>query len=366
VSVDPGGPTGPAGPGGPAARLERRRFIEGLPKAELHLHLEGTLEPELMFTLATRNGIALPYRDAGAVREAYVFDDLQSFLDIYYTGCAVLVAEQDFTQLAAAYVTRAAAQGVTHAEVFFDPQTHTDRGVPLGRVIDGITRGLEEGRLGLGLTWRLILCFLRHLGADAAMATLDEALPYRHLITAVGLDSSEQGYPPSEFEAVFERAEREGLLAVAHAGEEGPPEYIRQALDLLHVRRIDHGVRCTEDPLLVDRLRAEQVPLTVCPLSNVKLGVFPDLAHHNLAELLRRGLLVTVNSDDPAYFGGYVADAMEASAEALGLGTEEIVQLARNSFTASFLDPADKEARLAAVDRFASGNGSVAPDPPSV
>jgi adenosine deaminase len=320
----------------------------------------------MMFTFAARNGIALPYRDARAVQAAYVFHDLQSFLDIYYAGCAVLVTEQDFYELALAYVTRAATQGVTHAEVFFDPQTHTDRGVPLQSVVTGIARGLEEGRLRLGVTWRMILCFLRHLGADAAMATLEDALPYRHLIIGVGLDSSEQGNPPSKFEAVFERAAREGLLAVAHAGEEGPPEYIWQALDLLHARRIDHGVRCSEDQSLMDRLLSDRVPLTVCPLSNVKLGVFADLAHHNLAALLRRGLVVTVNSDDPAYFGGYVADAMEASAEALGLSREEILQLARNSFTASFLSPADTQARLADIDEFASRAGTAGPDGPQV
>ncbi len=335
----------------------RSDFIRRMPKAELHLHIEGTLEPEMMFELADRNEVVLPYADVEDVRKAYVFDDLQSFLDIYYAGCAVLITELDFYELALAYVVRAGAQGVTHAEVFFDPQTHTDRGIPLGTVIGGIARGLEEGSTRLGMTWRLIMCFLRHLGADAAMAALDQALPYRHLITAIGLDSTERGHPPEAFEAVFKRAEQHGMLAVAHAGEEGPPDYIWQALDVLHVRRVDHGVRCWEDQLLVDRLHGDRIPLTVCPLSNVRLGVFPDLTHHNLAVLLRRGLQVTVNSDDPAYFGGYVADNMEAAAAALGLEDAELLQLARNSFTASFLSESERDRRLAELNRFISEQG---------
>ena len=270
-------------------------FVRGLPKAELHLHIEGTLEPEMMFALATRNGVSLPYPDVAAVRRAYVFDDLQSFLDVYYAGCAVLVTEQDFYDLTIAYLSRVAAEGVSHVEIFFDPQTHTDRGVPFATVVNGISRALEDGHRQWRVSWRLILCFLRHLSAEEAMATLDQALPFRHLIAAVGLDSSELGHPPSAFEAVFRRARQEGLPAVAHAGEEGPPGYIWEALEVLHARRIDHGVRCWEDQVLVERLVADQVPLTVCPLSNVKLGVFPDMAHHNLAVLLRRGLRVTVN-----------------------------------------------------------------------
>jgi adenosine deaminase len=328
-------------PGPEIAALARR-----LPKAELHLHIEGTLEPELLFDLAARNGVTLPYADVDAVRRAYVFGDLQSFLDIYYAGCAVLVTERDFYELTAAYLERAWDQGVVHAEIFFDPQTHTDRGIGFGAVIDGISRALADGATRLGITSRLILCFLRHLGGDAAMATLEEALPYRDHLAAVGLDSSERGFPPSLFEAAFARAATEGLAAVAHAGEEGPAEYIWEALDLLGVRRIDHGVRCEEDPRLVERLVAEQTPLTVCPLSNVRLGVFPSLEQHNLARLLRRGLRVTVNSDDPAYFGGYVSDNLEAVAGALALEPVEIVQLARNSILASFLDDAAKHRHL--------------------
>jgi adenosine deaminase len=333
---------------------DRTRFIHRLPKAELHLHIEGTLEPELMFALATRNRVALPYPDVEAVRRAYVFDDLQAFLDVYYAGCAVLVTEQDFYDLTTAYLHRAVEQGVSHTEIFFDPQTHTDRGIPFRTVITGIRRALEDGQRQWGVTWRLILCFLRHLSAEAAMATLEEALPFREAITAVGLDSGELGNPPSKFEAVFRRAREEGFLAVAHAGEEADASYIWEALDLLQVRRIDHGIHCSQDPLLMDRLRDDQVPLTVCPLSNVQLGTFPDLAHHNLAELLRYGLRVTVNSDDPAYFGGYIADNLAAAADALGLDDQEVIQLARNSFLASFLDEDDKLAQLAAVDAVAA------------
>jgi adenosine deaminase len=321
-----------------------------LPKAELHLHIEGTLEPELMFRLAQRNGVELPYPDVEAVRAAYVFDDLQSFLDIYYAGCRALVTEQDFYDLTAGYLDRAAGQGVRHAEIFFDPQTHTDRGIAFATVIDGITRALADGERDHGITSRVILCFLRDLSAASAMRTLDDAAPHRDRITAVGLDSAEVGNPPSKFQAVFDRARAEGYRTVAHAGEEGPPAYMWEALDLLHVRRIDHGVRCTEDEALVGRLVAEQIPLTVCPLSNVKLRVFDTLADHNLAMLLRRGLLVTVSSDDPAYFGGYVADNLRESAATLGLTDDEVLQLARNSFLASFLDDAARARHLADID----------------
>jgi adenosine deaminase len=318
------------------------RLAWDLPKAELHLHLEGTLEPELFFRLAGRNGVSVPYADVAAIHDAYVFEDLQSFLDLYYRGCDVLVTEEDFYELTAAYVRRAADQGVRHAEVFFDPQTHTDRSIPLGAVVNGIRRGLDEAASVFGMTSYLIPCFLRHLSAEAAMDSLEELLAFREAFIAVGLDSGEQGNPPSKFTSVFDRARAEGLLTVAHAGEEGPPSYISEALDLLEVRRIDHGVRCLEDADVVKRLVAEQVPLTVCPLSNVKLRVFPTLEQHNLGRLLDAGLVVTVNSDDPAYFGGYVADNLAATAHALNLSGQQIVDLVTNSFDASFLPEADK------------------------
>jgi adenosine deaminase len=329
-------------------------FCRDLPKAELHLHIEGTLEPELMFELARRNAVALPYASVEEVRRAYVFSDLQSFLDIYYAGCRVLLKEQDFYDLTWAYLTRAAAQSVRHAEIFFDPQTHTDRGVPFETVVTGIHRALQDGRARLDITSGLILCFLRHLTAEAALQTLSQALPYREWILAVGLDSSEVGHPPAKFKDVYDRARESGLLAVAHAGEEGPPAYVWEALDVLKARRIDHGVRSVEDERLVGRLVEEEIPLTVCPLSNVKLRVFPDLRSHNLKHLLDRGLLVTVNSDDPAYFGGYVADNFQASAEALDLSQEQVIALARNSFIASFLPGEQKRAYLEEVTRFAA------------
>jgi adenosine deaminase len=331
-------------------------FARDVPKAELHLHIEGTLEPELMFELAARNRVSLPFSDVETVRQAYVFEDLQSFLDIYYAGCTVLVTEQDFYDLTAAYLSRAVSQGVRHAEIFFDPQTHTERGVAFETVIMGIHRALEDGLSDLGISSRLILCFLRHLSGEAALSTLEEAEPFVSWITAVGLDSSERGNPPSKFVAAFRRAREMGLSAVAHAGEEGPPEYIWEALDLLGARRIDHGVRCLEDERLVQRLVAEQVPLTVCPLSNVKLRVFSSVREHNILELLRRGLLVTVNSDDPAYFGGYVADNLSAVADAFDLEEVDMASLARNSFLASFLDDSAKEQQIAAIDQMtASG-----------
>ena len=303
--------------------------------------------------MARRNQVDLPYSDEEALRRAYVFEDLQSFLDVYYAACSVLVTERDFYDLTWAYLQRAASEGVRHAEIFFDPQTHTDRGVAFATVVAGITRALEDARRDLRITSRLIMCFLRHLSAEAAMATLDSALPHRDAIVAVGLDSAERGNPPEKFRAVFDRARAEGFLAVAHAGEEGPAEYIWQALDLLHARRIDHGVRCTEDDRLVERLRAEQTPLTVCPFSNVKLRVFPELRDHNVRELLERGLLVTMNSDDPAYFGGYVADNYIGTAEALDLTVDQMIQVARNSFVASFLSEEEKQRHLAAIDVFA-------------
>ena len=328
-----------------------REFARRLPKAELHLHIEGTLEPELMFELARRNRLPLRFKSVAQVRAAYEFSDLQSFLDIYYAGAGVLRTEEDFSDLARDYAARAAADGVRHAEVFFDPQTHTRRGVPFKTVLEGLKAGFEAARVEQGLTHRLILCFLRHLPAEDAMRTLEEALPFRDGIAAVGLDSSEVGHPPSKFKAVFERARSEGFLAVAHAGEEGPPSYIKEALDLLKVSRVDHGVRCLEDAGLVARLAQEGVPLTVCPLSNIKLKVFPSLADHNLRRLLDAGLLVTLNSDDPAYFGGYIGENFAAAAEALGLSRAELALLARNSFAASFLPESDKRRLMGEVDR---------------
>jgi len=332
---------------------ELARLARELPKAELHLHIEGTLEPELMFELARRNHVSLPHRSVEEVRRAYVFSDLQSFLDIYYAGCAVLLTEQDFYDLTWAYLQRAAAQGVRHAEIFFDPQTHTGRGVPFETVITGIHRALEDGRDRLKITGGLILCFLRHLSEADALRTLDEALPCQKRLLGVGLDSSEVGHPPAKFRAVYMRAREAGLLPVAHAGEEGPPAYIWEALDVLRVRRIDHGVRCEEDPRLVSRLVEERIPLTVCPLSNVKLRVFADLRQHNLKRLLDKGLCVTVNSDDPAYFGGYVGDNFSATAEALALSREELITLACNSFIASFLPDDEKRRHLDEIARVA-------------
>lgn len=327
-------------------------FIHGIPKAELHVHIEGTLEPELMLELAERNGVALPYDTVADIRAAYEFSNLQSFLDIYYKGVEVLQTEQDFYDLTRAYLERSHAQGVRHTEIFFDPQAHTDRGVPFADIINGIHRALEQARERHNLSSLVILCFLRHLSAESAHAILDEALHYRDRIVGVGLDSSERDHPPSKFAEVFARAREAGLHAVAHAGEEGPPEYIREALDLLHVQRIDHGVRCLEDDELVQRLVAEKVPLTVCPMSNVKLRLFDTMADHTLAELLEQGLFVTVNSDDPAYFGGYAADNLLAAQQALGLTREHVSQLARNSLQASFVGEARKQRLLGELERF--------------
>lgn len=327
-------------------------FIRGLPKAELHIHIEGSLEPELMLELARRNGVTLPFASVDAVRAAYDFSNLQDFLDIYYAGAGALQTRQDFRDLTWAYLERAHADGVVHAEIFFDPQTHTDRGIAFETVLDGIEDALVEGRERLGVSSHLILCFLRHLSAEAAMETLETALPHKERIIAVGLDSSERGNPPEKFAEVFRRAREEGFLAVAHAGEEGPPAYIHQALDLLQVARIDHGVRCLEDEALVERLARDRVPLTVCPLSNVKLRVFDSIEDHNLRTLLERGLCVTINSDDPAYFGGYVAENYRAVAEGLRLTWAELSFLARNSFEASFLSDADKQRRIEALAEY--------------
>ncbi len=317
-----------------------------LPKAELHLHIEGTFEPELIFAIAERNKIDVGYPSVEALRAAYAFTDLQSFLNVYYAGMKVLRTEQDFYDLAFAYLRRATEQSVRHAEVFFDPQAHTDRGVPFETVLDGLSAALKEGEKQFGITSHLIMCFLRDLSAQSAMQTLESALPYRDRIVAVGLDSAEAGNPPSKFQAVFDRARAEGLLCVAHAGEEGPPEYVWQALDILKVSRIDHGVRSLEDPRLVERLRRQRIPLTVCPLSNVKLRVVSDLSHHPLKRMLDAGLVATVNSDDPAYFGGYAGENFRAVSQALSLTTDEVVTLAKNSFEASFIDDATRRRYL--------------------
>jgi adenosine deaminase len=329
-------------------------YIRGLPKAELHVHIEGTLEPELAFELARKHDVALPHASVEELRQAYRFADLQSFLDIYYAGAQVLRDEEDFFALTEAYLHKVHEQGVVHVEIFFDPQTHTARGVPFASVIGGIQRALRQAERDWGITFRLILCFLRHLSAADAMRTLEEALPFKHMFAAVGLDSSETGHPPSNFAAVFDRARSEGLLTVAHAGEEGPPAYIHEALDILRVRRIDHGVRCEEDAALVARLARERMPLTVCPLSNIKLKVFERIEQHNLKRLLDEGLCVTVNSDDPAYFGGYVLENYLAVQAGLDLSGADLAQLARNSFEASFLAPQEKRRWMAAVDAYAT------------
>ncbi len=325
-------------------------LITRLPKVELHLHIEGTLEPEMVFAKAARHGIDLPYASIEALRAAYEFSDLQSFLDIYYAGCDVLREEQDFYDLAWAYLERAAADRVVHAEIFFDPQTHTARGVPYQVVHRGLARALADGEARLGITSKMILCFLRHLSEDEAMATLEEARPFVRELAGIGLDSGEQGNPPSKFARVFAAARAMGLQAVAHAGEEGPPAYIREALDLLEVVRIDHGVRCEEDPALVVELARRRVPLTVCPLSNVRLCVYPGMEHHNLARLLAAGVCVTISSDDPAYFGGYVGANYRAIATALPIGAAELVTLARNAVEASWLPTERKAALFADID----------------
>ncbi|GLS02866.1 adenine deaminase [Chitiniphilus shinanonensis] len=325
-------------------------WLARLPKTELHLHIEGTLEPELLFALAERHGVALPYADVDALRAAYDFKDLQSFLDLYYAGADVLRSEADFHDLTRAYLARAHADGVVHVEIFFDPQTHTARGVPFATVLNGIRRALTDGEREFGISHRLILCFLRHLPEADGFATLEEALPHLDRIDGVGLDSSEAGHPPQKFERLFARCRELGLPCVAHAGEEGPPEYVWQALNALRVCRIDHGVRALEDPVLVAELARRRIPLTVCPLSNVRLKVYPSLTRHPLRQLLQAGLVATVNSDDPAYFGGYVGENWRACAEALGLTREELLQLARNGIDASWLEPAAKARWLAVID----------------
>jgi len=331
-----------------------KAFIHGIPKAELHIHIEGALEPELMFQIAEKNGISLPFKTVADIRRAYDFKDLQSFLDIYYQGAQVLLHEDDFYQLTWSYLQKAAEQNVRHTEIFFDPQVHTARGIEFETVLQGIHRALVDARLHLDVSSKLIMCFLRHLSVSDAMETLKKALPFEEWITAVGLDSSEWGFPPENFKPVFDQARRRGFKAVAHAGEEGPAEYIWQALKLLKVERIDHGVRCVEDAGLVDFLVKHQVPLTVCPLSNVKLGVFADMHQHNLKQMLSSGLFVTVNSDDPAYFGGYIEENFRALHEASGLDYQDIYKLARNSFQASFLNPPEKKKYVDELNEFLS------------
>jgi adenosine deaminase len=331
-------------------------FIRGLPKAELHLHIEGSLEPEQMFEFARRNGVALPFASVEAVRAAYAFSNLQDFLDIYYQGAGVLLTEADFRDLTLAYFRRVAADGARHVELFFDPQTHTARGLPFSVAIDGLLAGMADAERDLGITSKLILCFLRHLPEEDAFATLRAAEPYLDRLVGVGLDSSELGHPPSKFAGVFKAARERGLKLVAHAGEEGPPAYVREALDLLGVDRIDHGNRSLEDAALVQRLAADGMTLTVCPLSNLKLCVVDDMAAHPLKRMLDLGLRATVNSDDPAYFGGYLTDNWLSVSQAVGLDRTQLVTLARNSFTGSFLSPAEIEQHLAAIDAYVAAS----------
>ncbi len=329
-----------------------KELIRNMPKAELHIHIEGSLEPDLLFQIAQRNRIALRFNSVEQLRNAYKFRDLQSFLDIYYEGARVLVREQDFYDLTRAYLERISTQNVRHTEIFFDPQAHTTRGVPFETVITGIRRALADGEQQLGISSKIIMCFLRHLSVEAAMGTLLQSLPFKEWISAVGLDSSERAHPPGMFRAVFDKAREHGFLTVAHAGEEGPPDYIWQALEQLKVSRIDHGVLCVEDEHLVEKLRTEQVPLTVCPLSNVKLGVFNSISEHNLKHLLDLGLCITVNSDDPAYFGGYLAENFEAAQEGLGLTRDDIYRLAKNSLMATFLRNDKKQELLRELDKY--------------
>ena len=331
-------------------------FITGLPKAELHLHIEGSLEPELMFALAERNGVAIPFNSIEEVRAAYSFSNLQDFLDIYYAGASVLITEADFRDLATAYFDRAAADGVVHAEIFFDPQTHTDRGIAFGTVIEGLLAGMAEAEAKHGLTSKLILCFLRHLSEEAAFETLAMAEPWLDRIAGVGLDSSEIGHPPEKFARVFAAARAKGLKLVAHAGEEGPPDYVHQALDLLAIDRLDHGNRSLEDPVLTARLARTGMTLTVCPLSNVKLCNVASMEVHPIDRMLELGLRATVNSDDPAYFGGYIGENYRAAVAGRGLGKAELAMLARNSFLGSFLSDDEVAAHCAKLDAFVEGH----------
>jgi adenine deaminase len=333
----------------PINQTRLHRFISAMPKAELHLHIEGTLEPEMMLRLAQRNNVALPYATVELIREAYRFTSLQDFLDLYYIGMSVLRSRQDFFDLAFAYLEKAAAQNVIHAEIFFDPQGHTDRGISFDTVLSGLTDALDKGRRDFGITSRLIMCILRHLPEDQAFDTLRQACRCKEHIFAVGLDSTEKGHPPSKFTRVFAEARREGFVPVAHAGEEGPPAYVCEAIDILRVQRIDHGNRALEDPVLTSRIARERIPLTVCPLSNEALQTCPDLTLHPLKQMLEKDLLVTVNSDDPSYFGGYVNENFVAIQQALVLTESDIATLARNSFLASFMPEREK---MAAVEKF--------------
>ena len=321
-----------------------------MPKAELHIHIEGSLEPELIFALAQRNGVSIPYASVEDLRRAYAFTDLQSFLDIYYAGASVLIQEQDFYDMAWAYFERAAADNVVHAELFFDPQTHTARGVKVETVLNGLHRACLDAQAQLGVSASLILCFLRHLSEEEAFSTLEQALPFRDKFIGIGLDSSEVGHPPEKFARVFARCRTLGFRLVAHAGEEGPPAYVWSALDVLKVERIDHGVQSVKDPVLMQRLAKDRIPLTVCPLSNLKLCVFPDLSHHNLGDLLDAGLVATVNSDDPAYFGGYLNENLIQTFAATGLTVHHAYQLAHNSFEASFITPDQRQGYVKRLD----------------
>ncbi|MBE3665773.1 adenosine deaminase [Vibrio navarrensis] len=329
-----------------------KQFIEQLPKVELHLHIEGTLEPELMFELATRNQITIPYASPNEVREAYQFSNLQSFLDIYYQGANVLIHEQDFFDLAWAYLLRCQQDNVLHSEIFFDPQTHTARGIAFETVVNGIHRALTQAERELGISSQLIMCFLRHLSEEDALATLEQALPFKDKIVAVGLDSSEQGNPPEKFARVFAKAHEAGFLAVAHAGEEGPALNVKNAMELLKVQRVDHGVRCVDDPALVATLIQSRMPLTVCPLSNLKLKVVESMEQHNVVDLLRQGLCVTLNSDDPAYFGGYMSDNFLAVANAHPVTKQELAQFSLNAIEASFISPEEKQRLTERVSQF--------------
>ena len=327
-------------------------YIQNIPKAELHVHIEGTLEPDLLFKLAERNKITLKHQSVEELRKAYDFHNLQSFLDVYYEGAGVLLKEQDFYDLTLAYLEKARSQNVLHTEIFFDPQSHTSRGIEFGTVVNGINKALDDGRQKLEISTTLILCFLRHLPEEEAFKTLREALPYKDLIIGVGLDSSEKGHPPSKFEKVFAEARKEGFLTVAHAGEEGPAAYVREAVDLLQISRIDHGNNSLHDEFLVQELVEKKISLTVCPLSNLKLKVVSDMRNHPLKKMLDAGLFVTINSDDPAYFGGYVNENFLAVAANLSLTKKEIYLLAKNSFEASFISHTEKQAFIEKLEKF--------------